>query len=65
MKKRDKIITEAREKYEYAQETWSDIYSKIRDDLNFSDPTDPQQWPEDVKRERKNADGGARPCRAA
>jgi hypothetical protein len=62
MKKREKIITEARERYEYAKESWGEIYSAIRADLNFSDPTDPQQWPEDVKRERANADGGARPC---
>lgn len=63
MKKRDeKVIAEARERYEYAKETWGEIYAKVRDDLNFSDPTDPQQWPEAVKRERQNADGGARPC---
>jgi hypothetical protein len=62
MKKRDKIIQQARERYEYAQEQWSEVYARVRDDLNFSDPTDPQQWPEEAKRERMNADGGPRPC---
>lgn len=62
MKKRDKIIDEARERYEYAKDQWSAIYSRVREDLNFSDPTDPQQWPEEAKRERRAADGGPRPC---
>jgi hypothetical protein len=59
---RDKIITEARARYERAQEVWGPIYKECREDMRFSDPTDPQQWPEDVKRERQNAEGGARPC---
>lgn len=62
MAKRDKIIEEARKRYEYAKERWSPIYERCRDDLNFSDPTDPQQWPEDVRREREAAEGGKRPC---
>jgi hypothetical protein len=32
------------------------------DDLRFSNPADPQQWPEEVKRARSNAVGGPRPC---
>lgn len=60
--KRDKIIEEARERYECAQETWGPIYKLAREDLRFSDPTDPQQWPEEAKRERKNSEGGPRPC---
>lgn len=62
MKKRDKVIQEARERYERAKDAWSPIYAQAREDLRFSDPTDPKQWPDDVIRERKMAEGGARPC---
>ena len=59
MKKRDDIITEARERYEYASEAWGPIFARMRDDLRFSDPTNPQQWPEDAKRDREK---DKRPC---
>lgn len=59
MKKRDKIIEEARQRYEYAVEAWSPIFEKMADDLRFSDPTNLIQWPEKVRRERE-MDG--RPC---
>lgn len=59
MKKRDKIIEEARQRYEYAVEAWSPIFAKMADDLRFSDPTNLVQWPEKVRRERE-LDG--RPC---
>lgn len=59
MKKRDKIIEEARQRYEYAVEAWSPIFEKMGDDLRFSDPTNLVQWPEKVRRERE-LDG--RPC---
>lgn len=62
MKQRDKIVEEARKRYEYAREVWAPIYERCRADLTFSDPTDPQQWPEKVKRERMHSEGGARPC---
>ena len=62
MAKSDKIITEAKERYERAKEVWSPIYARCRDDLRFSDPTNPQQWPEKAKREREQSEGGARPC---
>lgn len=62
MKQRDKIVEEARKRYEYAREVWGPIYEKCRADVSFSDPTDPQQWPEEVKRERMHSEGGARPC---
>lgn len=60
--KREQIIQEARERYEYAREQWAPIYAQVREDLRFSDPTGPEQWPEQVKRERQNAEGGPRPC---
>lgn len=57
--KRDRVILEARERYDYAKEAWGEIYKAVRDDLNFSDPTNPEQWPEQVRREREQA---KRPC---
>jgi hypothetical protein len=59
---RDALVEEARKRFDYAVEMWTPIYDAAREDMRFSDPTDPQQWPEDVKRERKHATGGARPC---
>ena len=56
---RDKIITEARERFDYAKEAWGEIHAQMRDDLRFSDPTNPKQWPDKAKRDRER-DG--RPC---
>ena len=57
-----KILDEARERYRYASDQWAPIFSAMRDDLRFSDPTELEQWPEDVKRDRLNSADGARPC---
>lgn len=35
---------------------------QVREDMEFSDPSDPRQWDEDVKRQRENDPGGRRPC---
>ena len=59
---RDEIVQEARERFELAKEVWGPIYDRCREDMRFSDPTDPRQWPEEAKRERKNSPGGPRPC---
>lgn len=56
---RDDIITEARQRYEYALGVWGPIYDKVQDDLRFSDPTDPHQWTDEARRQRVR-DG--RPC---
>jgi len=56
---RDKVIQEARDRRERAEELWGPIYKRCRADMQFSDPTDPRQWPEGAKRERERA---ARPC---
>ncbi len=61
-KKRSDIVEEARKRYDYAVELWSPIYKLARQDMRFSDPTNPQQWPEDAKRERETSPGGKRPC---
>lgn len=35
---------------------------QIEEDLKFSDPSCPDQWDDEEKRERENNPGGARPC---
>lgn len=35
---------------------------QMEEDVRFSNPSDPQQWDEQVKRSRENDAGGARPC---
>lgn len=35
---------------------------QMAEDLRFSDPSDPQQWDEQVKRSREQDAGGKRPC---
>lgn len=59
--KRDDIIAEARERYAYARDCWAPIFGPMREDLRFSDPTDLQQWPDDVRRDRLASKGGPRP----
>lgn len=59
---RDEIVQEARARFEHAQEVWGPIYKRCREDMRFSDPTDPKQWPDDAIRERTNSEGGPRPC---
>jgi hypothetical protein len=52
----------AQELYEDAIEATRDQRRQIEEDLKFSDPSDPQQWDEEVKRKRELDPGGARPC---
>lgn len=52
----------ALELYEDAMKATRDQRTQIEEDLKFSDPSDPQQWDEVVKRQRELDPGGARPC---
>lgn len=56
---RDGIVAEARRRYEYAKGAWSDTYSKAREDLRFSDPTEVEQWSDASRQERQR---DRRPC---
>jgi hypothetical protein len=44
----------AKERYETAKEAMHEQHARMREDLRFSNPADPQQWPDDVKLARKN-----------
>jgi hypothetical protein len=52
----------AKELYEDAVNATHEQRRQVREDLEFSDPSDPQQWDEKVKRDREYDPGGARPC---
>lgn len=53
---------EAQELYEDALNATREQRQQIEEDLRFSDPSNPQQWDEAVKRSRELDPGGARPC---
>jgi len=56
------VLQEAQSLYKEALEAMRDQRLQISEDLKFSDPSDPQQWDEDVKRLRETDPGGKRPC---
>jgi hypothetical protein len=55
-------LNEAQRLYQEALEASRDQRTQIAEDLRFSDPSDPQQWDEVVKRQRETDPGGKRPC---
>jgi hypothetical protein len=55
-------LKQAQEMYQDSIEATRDQRLQIEEDLKFSDPSNPQQWDETIKRARENDPGGARPC---
>jgi hypothetical protein len=55
-------LKEAEELYREAMDATRDQRRQIEEDLKFSDPSDPRQWDEQIKRQREGDPGGARPC---
>lgn len=55
-------LQQAQEMFEDAMAATRLQRTQIEEDLRFSDPSDPQQWDETVKRQRETDPGGARPC---
>lgn len=53
---------EAGRRYQDALDALHDQRKQIAEDLEFSDPSNPQQWDADEKRQREMDPGGARPC---
>ena len=58
----DSVVREAQERYQDAISVQSDQRKQIAEDLEFSDPANPQQWDAEDKRLRETDPGGARPC---
>lgn len=55
-------LQQAQEQYQDALDATREQRQQIEEDLRFSDPSNPQQWEEAVKRSRETDPGGARPC---
>jgi len=55
-------LKQAQEMYQDAIEATREQRIQIEEDLKFSDPSNPQQWDETIKRARETDPGGARPC---
>lgn len=55
-------LQQALEMYEDARSATREQRQQIEEDLKFSDPSNPQQWDETVRRARELDPGGARPC---
>jgi len=55
-------LKQAQDMYQDALDATREQRMQIEEDLKFSDPSNPQQWDEAVKRQRENDPGGARPC---
>lgn len=56
------ILDDAQRLYADAMDAMSSQRDQIKEDLEFSDPSDPRQWDENVKRARETDPGGRRPC---
>ena len=56
------ILTEAKERWQQATDHYREQKARMLEDLEFSNPADPQQWNAIARAERENAIGGARPC---
>ena len=55
-------IKEAQELFNESKDCLAEQREQIRQDLLFSDPSNPQQWDETIKSQRETDPGGARPC---
>lgn len=55
-------LRQALEMYQDAISATREQRQQIEEDLKFSDPSNPQQWDEAIKRARETDPGGARPC---
>jgi len=56
------VLKDAQRLYQDSLEATRDQRLQVEEDLKFSDPSNPQQWDEAVRRQRENDPGGKRPC---
>lgn len=47
-------LQRAKETYADVKEAWRDNHQRMKEDLRFSNPVDPQQWDDDARRLRKD-----------
>lgn len=55
-------VEDSCKQYREAMDAAREQREQIREDLEFSDPSDPQQWGSLEKQQRETDPGGARPC---
>jgi hypothetical protein len=55
-------LKEAQKRYQEAIDGTSSQRRQVEEDLEFTDPSDPQQWDDREKMDREGDPGGARPC---
>jgi hypothetical protein len=55
-------VTEAQKLFQEALDASRDQRRQIEQDERFSDPSNPDQWDEDIRLQRENDPGGRRPC---
>ena len=55
-------LTEAQALYREALDATRDQRRQIEQDLSFTNPSDPQQWEPELKKQREADPGGSRPC---
>ena len=55
-------LIEAQKLYRESLDATREQRRQCEEDLRFSDPSDPQQWDDAIKRQRESDPGGARPC---
>ena len=55
-------VEDSSKQYREAMDATREQREQIREDLEFSDPSDPQQWDEREKQQRESDPGGVRPC---
>jgi len=55
-------VREAQLLYGEALDAMRDQREQVREDLDFSDPSNPRQWDETIRRQRETDPGGCRPC---
>lgn len=56
------VLTEAQELFKESLGAQLEQRRQLIEDLEFSDPSKPRQWDEEIRRQRENDPGGKRPC---
>jgi len=55
-------LDEAQRLYNESMDAMASQRKQVAEDLEFTDPSNPNQWEEDVRLQRENDPGGRRPC---
>lgn len=56
------VLRDAQKLYQESLDAMREQREQVKEDLDFSDPSNPVQWDEQVRQQRENDPGGRRPC---